>query len=52
MNAAAMAPKAPTETMIMVPIPRFDFSMFSLTKVIPAPNSPANPIPAISSNEA
>ena len=43
---ANTAPKAPKVTMIMVPKPRFFFGINSLTNVIAAPNSPANPIPA------
>ncbi|TNV70739.1 hypothetical protein FGO68_gene1488 [Halteria grandinella] len=45
--AAKTAPNMPTEEIIMVPQPRFCLDMISDTIVIPAPNSPASPIPAM-----
>ena len=39
--------RAKLKEIIIVPYPRFSFGISSETRVIPAPNSPANPIPAI-----
>ena len=42
---ATTAPSKPTDATIVVPIPLFSFDIDSLTRVIPAPNSPAKPKP-------
>ena len=49
---AKTAPAAPTPAMIKVPMPRLEGGKVSFTKVIPAPNSPAKPIPAIKRKRA
>ena len=47
---ATTAPNKPIDATIVVPIPRSSFFIDSLTKVIPAPNSPANPKPEMKRN--
>ena len=46
MKYANTAPNNPMPATNDVPIPRLFFGSSSLTSVIPAPSSPANPIPA------
>src|SRR5690606_7773393 len=49
---AKIAPRTPTAATIIVPYPRLFLAILSLTKVIPAPSSPASPIPAIKRTQA
>ena len=45
-SAATTAPRMPTEATTAVPHPRVRAGMISLTSVMPAPSSPARPMPA------